>query len=141
MEIGQQYSDWVAALHLAAARSNAKDFAAVTSAMIKRPAHCIWNFQEVTNRAVIERLLRDPDAVGVFKDWLSGSPGPSEIASLPRFLSGAAALDDEVKERCAVLLRQEAQEPLPRAGYDAVDDSIRAVSQSLLEVMTPSFAP
>jgi hypothetical protein len=30
---------------------------------------------------------------------------------------------------------------MPRAGYDAVDDSIRAVSQSLLEVVTPSFAP
>jgi hypothetical protein len=141
MEIGQQYSEWGAALHLAAARSNAKDFAAVTSAMINRPTQDIWNFQEVTNRAVMERLRRDPDAVGLFNDWLSGSPGPSEIASLPRFLSGAGALDDEVKEHCTRLLQQEAREPMARVGYDAVDDSIRAVSQSLLEVITPSFAP
>jgi hypothetical protein len=42
--------------------------------------------------------------------------------------------------RCT-LLQQEAEELLPRAGYDAVDDSIRAVSQSLLEVVTPPFSP
>jgi hypothetical protein len=141
MEIGQQYSDWATALHLSAARSSAQDFLTATLAMINRPSQDIWNFQDVTNRAVIERLRGDLDAVGLAKNWLSGNPGPSEIASLPRFLFGAGALDNEVKERCASLLRQEAREPLPRAGYDAVDDSIRAISRSLFEVMTPSCAP
>jgi hypothetical protein len=141
MEIGQQYRDWVAALHLAAARSDARDFVAVTSAMIDRPSHGIWSFQDVTNRAVVERLRRDPEAVRLVKDRLAGSPSASEIASLPRYLSEAGALDEEVNQRCAILLQQEAREPLPRAGYDAVDDSIRAVSRSLLEVVTPSFSP
>jgi len=86
MEIGQQYRDWVAALHLAAARSDARDFVAVTSAMIDRPSHGIWSFQDVTNRAVVERLRRDPEAVRLVKDRLAGSPSASEIASLPRYL-------------------------------------------------------
>jgi hypothetical protein len=90
---------------------------------------------------VVERLRRDPDAVRLFKDRLAGSPGASEVASLPRYLSAAGALDEEVHQRCTTLLQQEAREPLPRAGYDAVDDSIRAVSRSLLEVVTPSFSP
>jgi hypothetical protein len=65
----------------------------------------------------------------------------SEIASLPRYLSAAGALDAEVSQRCILLLQQEAQALLLRAGYDAVDDSIRAVSQSLLEVVAPPFSP
>jgi hypothetical protein len=141
LEIAQQYSDWVVALHLAAARSDAKDFFTVTSAMINRPLHGVWDFQEVTNRAVVERLRRDSDAVRLVKDRLAGSPSGSEIASLPRYLSAAGALDEEVNQRCACLLTQEAREPLPRAAYDAIDDTIRAVSQSLLEVVTPSLSP
>jgi hypothetical protein len=141
MAIGQQYGDWVAALPVAAARSDAKDFVALISAMIDRPSHGIWSFQDITNRAVVERLRRDPDAVRLVKDRLAGSPSASEVASLPRYLSAAGALDEEVSQRCASLLQQEAREPLPRAGYDAVDDLIRAVSWSLLEVVTPSFSP
>ena len=56
-------------------------------------------------------------------------------------MSAAGALDEGVHQRCTTLLQQEARQPLPRAGYDAVDDSIRAVSLSLLEVVTPSFSP
>jgi hypothetical protein len=141
LAIGQQFSDWVAALHLASALSNAEDFFDVTLAMINRPSRGIWNFQEVTNRAVVERLRRDPDAVRRFKDRLASTPEGSEIASLPRYLSAAGAMDNEVHERCRMLLQREVPQPLPRAGYDAVDDSIRAVSRSLLEVVTPSFSP
>jgi hypothetical protein len=105
------------------------------------PSHSIWSFQDVTNRAVVERLRRDSDAVRLVKHRLAGSPSASEIASLPRYLSAAGASDEEVNQRCAALLTHEARELLPRAGYDAVDDSIRAVSRSLLEVLTPSFSP
>jgi hypothetical protein len=141
MEIGQQFSDWVAALHLASARSKAGDFVDVMFAMINRPSHSIWDFQEVTNRAVVERLQRDSDVIRQLKDKLASEPSVSEIASLPRYLSAAGAMDGEVHERCRTLLQQEAQELLLRAGYDAVDNSIRSVSRSLLELVTPSFSP
>jgi hypothetical protein len=75
------------------------------------------------------------------KNRLMESLTTSEIASLPRYLSAAGALDAEVTQRCTVLLQQEAHELLPRAGYDAVDDSIRVISRSLLEVITPPFSP
>jgi hypothetical protein len=140
MEIGQQFSDWVLALHLASARSGGQEFVEVALAMINRGDHGIWYFQDIINRAVIERLQRDPEAVRRFKDKLGSSPTESETASVPRYLTDAGAFDDEVLERCRSLLKDEVRHPLPRAGYDAVDDSTRAVSRSLLEVLAPSFS-
>ncbi|TAI63415.1 hypothetical protein CWO89_24335 [Bradyrhizobium sp. Leo170] len=141
MELARDYSDWVASVHLASARSGAEEFVEATLAMINRDAHNTWDFQAITNRAVTERLQRDPEAVRRLKDKLASNPTESEIASLPRYLMAAGALDDEVNERCRTLLQGEVHHPLPRAGYDAIDDSIRAVSQSLLEVLTPSVSP
>jgi CRP-like cAMP-binding protein len=140
-EISQQFSDWVAALHLASARSGAEEFVEVALAMINREFHGIWNFQEITNRAVVERLQRDPETVRRLKDKLASNPTESETASLPRYLMAAGALDDDVHERCRSLLQDEARHALPRAGYDAVDNSTRAVSRSLLEVLAPSLSP
>jgi hypothetical protein len=39
-----------------------------------------------------------------------------------------------------LLLAQEADHIIPRAGYDAVDDSIRGLGQSLFEIVVPSFS-
>lgn len=141
IEIGQQFSDWVAALHLASARSGAEEFTEVVSAMINRRASGIWDFQDVTNRAVIERLQRDEGVVQCFKSKLAAHPMESERASLPRYLMSAGAMDNSVHERCRALLHEEVSYAVPRAGYDAIDDSIRAVSRSLLEVLVPSFSP
>jgi hypothetical protein len=140
MEIGQQFSDWVTALHLASARGGGQEFVEVALAMINRDAHGIWYFQDIINRAVVERLQRDPEAVRSFKDKLASSPTESETASVPRYLTDAGAFDDDVLERCRSLLKDEVRHPLPRAGYDAVDDSTRAVARSLLEVLAPSFS-
>jgi hypothetical protein len=125
-EISQQFSDWVTALHLASARSGAEEFAEVALAMINRDAQGIWNFQDIANRAVTERLQRDVKVVRHLKDRLDSNPTESERASLPRYLMAAGASDDGVHERCRSLLQDEARHPLPRAGDDAVDDSTRA---------------
>lgn len=109
--------------------------------MINRDAHGMWNFQEITNHAVVERLQRDLEAVRRLKDKLASNPTESETGSLPRDLMAAGVLDDNVHERCRSLLQDEARHTLPRAGYDAVDDPTRAVSLSLLEVLAPSFSP
>jgi hypothetical protein len=140
-EIGRQFSDWVTVLHLASARSSAEEFVEVALAMINRNAHSIWDFQEITNRAVIERLQHDSEAIRCVKDKLASDPSESEIASLPRYLMAAGALDHDVRARCRLMLQNETCYPVPRAGYDAIDDSTRAVSISLLEVLAPSFSP
>ncbi len=140
-EIGQQFSDWVTALHLASARSGAEEFVEVALAMINRHSHGIWDFQEIMNRAVVERLQSDPEAVRRLKDKLASNPTESETASLPRYLVAAGVLDDDVHERCQSLLQDEACHALPRAGYDAVDGSTQAVTRSLLEVLAPSLSP
>ena len=141
LEIGQQSSDWVTSLHLAAARSSSEEFVAVVLAMINRSIHSNWDFQEIVNRAVVERLASDGASVQLIKDQLLGAPTTSEIASLPRYLSAANVLDADIRLKCTSLLQREAEEPMARAGYDAFDDTIRAMSLSLLEVLTPSFSP
>jgi hypothetical protein len=138
-EIAHKFSDWVTAVHLASARSGVDEFAEVVFAMINRVAHGIWDFQDITNRALIERLQRDADARRRLERRLDSNPTESETASLPRYLVAASPLDEGVHERCRSLLQNEASYPLPRAGYDALDDSTQAVSRSLLEVLAPSF--
>ena len=140
IDIGQQHSDWVTAVHLSAARSAPDDFAQVVLAMISRPSRTNWDFQEMVNRAVVERLGRDGAAAALLKSRLMESPDPSEIASLPRYLSAAGALDTEITQRCAEQLQFEGQAPMPRAGFDAVEGSVRSLSRSLLDVITPSLS-
>lgn len=141
MDIGRRHADWVTALHLSSARGRPEEFIQVVLAMIARPSRSNWDFQEVANRAVVERLARDADALALLKKRLMETSDVSEIASLPRYLSAAGALDFEVIQRCTTLLEQEVHQRIPRAGYDAVADSIFALSRSLLEVITPSLSP
>ena len=94
--------------------------------MISRPSRTNWDFQEVVNRAVVERLGRDGAAAASLKSRLMESSDPSEIASLPRYLSAAGALDTEITQRCAEQLQFEGQVPVPRAGFDAVEVSVRS---------------
>lgn len=140
IDLGQQHSDWVTAVHLSAARSAPDDFAQVVLAMISRPTRTNWDFQEVVNRAVVERLGWDGAAVGFLKNRLMESFDPSEIVSLPRYLSAAGAFDTDITQRCTELLQFESQAPMPRAGFDAVEGLVRSVSRSLLDVITPSIS-
>jgi hypothetical protein len=50
-------------------------------------------------------------------------------------------MDNHLYGLCRSLLAQEANHILPRAGYDALDDSIRGIEQGLLELIIPSFSP
>ena len=61
---------------------------------------------------MVERLQRDPEAIGRLKDKLLANPTESETASLPRYLMLAGALDDDVHERCRSLLHEEARHAL-----------------------------
>jgi hypothetical protein len=140
-EIAQQFSDWTSAIHLAAVRSGADEFVELVLAMVNRDSHDSWDFQDVMNRVIVERLQRDREAVEHLKHKLTSNPTENETASLPRYLVAAGALDDSVYEQCRLLLRDEARHALLRAGYDAVADSTQAVSLSLLEIMAPSFFP
>ncbi len=138
IEFGRDFFDWVTALHLASVKSGPEDFVAVMLAMLNRPLHQIWDFQEMTNRAVVERLKNDEAVAILVRKTLNAKLTESEIASLPRYLSAAGVLDESVMKEIAALLRQESRELLVRAGYDAVEDAIGTVSGSLLQVILPS---
>jgi hypothetical protein len=139
-EIGRQISNWVLAIHVASCRSGSEEFVKVVLSMLNRKWHDIWDFQEVTNRAVVERFRRDPDALQRAKATLANCPTESEIASIPRYMAAAGAFDQDVHELCRSLLQQEVSRAFPRAGYDAFTDTTQAVSKSLLEVLVPSYA-
>ena len=138
IEIGEKFFDWVTAVHLASVKSDPEEFVAVLLAMLNRPVYQMWNFQEFTNRAVIERLKNDEAVAILVKKKMAEELTESEIASLPGYLSAAGVLDESVMRRIEVLLRQESRELLIRAGYDAVENVIGTVSGSLLKVVLPS---
>ena len=140
-ETDPPFSHWVAATHLASVRSEPEEFVKVVLDMINHHSHGIWDFQNISNRAVVARLRCDPLSVQRIKERLACNPTENEVASLPRLLAHAGQMDAETQALCRSLLAKEAAYPLPRAGYDVVEDSIRAVSASLLEVLAPSFAP
>lgn len=139
-EIAAQFSDWVTAVHIASAHSGTEEFLDLLFRMINRDRHGIWDFQEVTNRPVLERLQHDAEAILRIKERLASGPTESEIASLPRYLVVAGAMDADVFARCQSLLQDESRHELPRAGYDAIENVRRAVSRSLLEVLVPALS-
>ncbi|MBW5287917.1 NACHT domain-containing protein [Burkholderia gladioli] len=139
-DVLERTGQWVSTVHLAATCSSADEFVEIVLAMVNREDHQIWDFQSIINRAVIERLQRD-DAVGRhFKNILAACPTESEMASLPRYLLAVGQLDSDVLLQCRLLLSEERKRILPRAGYDAIEGSMRAVSKSLLDVLAPSLS-
>jgi hypothetical protein len=140
-QIGIQFADWVAAVHLASVTSGPDEFMEVILAMVNRDTHGIWDFQDVINRAIVEKLHNDAHVAQRFEDKLASNPTVNERASLPRYLMSAGLASHRLVDRCRSLLRDEAGQLFPTAGYDAVDGSFRAISQSLLEVLAPSLSP
>jgi len=140
-EIWEQHADRVVAMHVASARSQVQDFTEFLLDMINCSAAAdMWRFQDITNRAVLARLRRDEEVTQGLRDVLMRTPTASELASLPRYLLAAGALDTALREYCSSRLQEESQRALPRAGYDAIENQVRAISQSLLDVLAPSFS-
>ena len=101
--------DWVTSIHVAAVRSTPKEFVDMVSAMVNRTYTSIWDFQEITNRAIVERLQHDSDFLSQLKARLGKDPTGSELATFPRYLSAAGNFDSEIKEQCLAGLNLELQ--------------------------------
>jgi hypothetical protein len=139
LEIGVRYRDWTCAVHLAGARSDVAAFGEVVCAMVNRDSHNLWDFQEVTNAAVIERLQMDSLAARHLMVGLARQATENERASIPRYLAEAGLMDRDLYDLCRSLLQEERENHgFVRAGFDAVDNSIRSISQSLLHVLSSS---
>jgi hypothetical protein len=140
-EIWNRHSDRLTALHLAAARSSAQEFTELLLDIINRDTVTdIWGFPDISNRAVLTRLRHDEEVVRTLRYTVINSPTASELASLPRYLLEAGTLDSALREHCSSRLQEESRRALPRAGYDAIESQVRVISQSLLDVLAPSFS-
>lgn len=94
----------------------------------------------VSKITVRTRLRSDEEVVQRLRATVIGSPTAGELASLPRYLLAAGALDTALSEHCSSRLQEESRRALPRAGYDAIENQVRAISQSLLDVLARSFS-
>ncbi len=136
VDIGLRHGKWAVAVHIAAESQSAPDFIEVMRAMVNRNRHSIWDFQDLSNVSIQARLARDDEASDHFRLVLTDELTPNEIASLPRYLAAAGALDVGAYETCRALLDLHySRAGVPLAGYDAFANDVRPVTHSLLDAL------
>jgi hypothetical protein len=137
LDFGVLYGRWPLAVHIAAETQSTIDFVEVLRAMVNRDRHSPWDFQDKVNIAIQARLMRDEEASYHVRRALTDKPTPNEIASLPRYLAAAGALDTQAYDTCRALLDLLYKRAgVPLAGYDALADEVRTVTHSLLDALS-----
>jgi hypothetical protein len=92
-------------------------------------------------RPFVRRLAEDEPLAEMLHQRLQAVPTCSEKGSLPRLLAMGRGLGDGLRSWCvAELGRQQGKGHLPELGFDLVAGRVRAVSQSLLDVLEPGVA-
>lgn len=139
-DLGHDFGDWAAAVHLAACRADSHEFVALLEAMLTRHFRSRFDAQEITNLAVQERLQRDTELERLFSDRLCPDVDRSISGSFARYLAAAGKLDASVQATVAELLHAlVAEQSLPLSGYDALADDWRATRATLLDALTAGF--
>lgn len=105
-------------------------------AMVNRPNHSLWDFQDRVNFAIKSRIGTDDEFAGLIGARLASSLSESEISSYSRYLASAGRLNEETHGHCLRLLNARSS-PLciPAHGYDSTADVVRPVVHSLLDVL------
>lgn len=135
-EAVEKYQAFCTPIIVAAAKSNCDDFLKLLSLMINRPHHSTWDFQDRINSAVRGRIISDHEISKHIKQTLEKKPTESEIASLSRYLVSTGHLDQKTYELCQSLLNQRnTYRGIPFHGFDAIMDTVRPVTHSLLDVL------
>ena len=105
-------------------------------AMVNRPVHSLWDFQDRVNYAIKSRIGADSEFAGLIGARLASSSSENEISSYSRYLASAGRLNEETHGHCLRLLNARSS-PLciPAHGYDSTADVVRPVVHSLLDVL------
>jgi energy-coupling factor transporter ATP-binding protein EcfA2 len=135
--LGHEFADWTVAIYIAAHRVDNATFCTLLEAVVTRRWLTQFDAQQITNLAVEERLLRDPELVDLMMARIGRNVDPSISGSFARYLAAAGKLNSEARVRAFDLLSAfGANQRLPVAGYDAVADQWRAVRATLLDAVS-----
>jgi hypothetical protein len=135
-QAGTKHRQWTVALVVGGAILQSADFVELVRSMVNRDLTGPWDHQQHTNRAVVDRIRQDSASRALLLGVVRGAPTSSEVASLPKFLSAAGGLDEELRSACSVLLGQyKERRGIQTAGFDAIVDEIRSVSLSLMDTL------
>lgn len=136
-EFGRELGEWAVAVHVAGFRSESAAFCELLEAMVTRQHHSQFDAQQITNLAVEERLLRDPELEGLMSAKINKDVNPSISGSFARYLGAAGKLDPTTRGRALDLLNVlGANQCLPVASYDAISDQWRAARAILLDAVS-----
>ena len=91
-------------------------------------------------RPFVRRIAEDEPLAERLHQHLLGAPTCSEKASLPRLLVGGRGLGEGLRSWCLAELARQQEARSPELGFDWVAGRVRAVSQSLLDVLEPGVA-
>jgi hypothetical protein len=136
-ELGRAFADWAVAVQIAAARTDSRHFCRLLEAMATRTWHSQFDAQEITNRAVQDRLQRDRELEAFMVERLAFNSDPSISGSFARFLASAGRLSQDARSKALEILAAfGAGQRIPVGAYDAVSHQRRAVRATLLDAVT-----
>ncbi|WP_205968758.1 hypothetical protein, partial [Pseudomonas viridiflava] len=88
------------AIIVGAERFNSIKLEGIVRAMVNRPTHSLWDFQDRINYVVKSRIGADDEFASLVSARLASSPSESEISSYSRYLASAGRLNEETHEHC-----------------------------------------
>lgn len=136
-DLGQNFGDWAAAVHVAACRADSCEFTVLLEAMVTREFRSEFDAQKITNLAVQERLQRDSELQRMLGANLQSNIDRSISGSFARYLAAVGKLHAIERANVVELLRAvTADQSLPLAGYDAIADEWRCTRATLLDALS-----
>lgn len=97
-----------------------------------------WAFWPSTLRPIINRAKQDEAVLGEMRGWLDSDPTCHVKASIPRILSAASGLGDQLRRWCEVEVERLYNSPgIPDSGFDVHTGRIRPIVHTLLEILDP----
>ncbi len=130
------YESFVGPILVGVQRLQSVKLEKLVRAMINRPSHSLWDFQDRVNYAIKSRIGTDDEFAGLIGARLVSSSSESEISSYSRYLASAGRLNEETHGHCLRLLNARSSSLcIPAHGYDSTADVVRPVVHSLLDVL------
>ncbi|MBZ9662280.1 hypothetical protein LB523_24835 [Mesorhizobium sp. ESP-6-4] len=138
MKWRSHYFSHVSALYLTGTVGTTAQFKLVLSSLLQTSEGDPWSFLEYCVPPTVDRLKRDPQLVSDSLRAISG-PNADFKASMPRLLSSAIGLTDELRDLCGrEVTIQHSRKSIPLCGLDIVSGKIRPVSDALMDTLVPA---
>jgi len=130
------YESFVGPIIVGVERLQSVKLEKLVGAMVNRPNHSIWDFQDRVNHAIKSRIGTDDEFACLIGARLTLSSSESEVSSYSRYLASAGRLNEEIHGHCLRLLNDRSSPlSIPAHGYDSTADVVRPVVHSLLDVL------